>query len=310
MRAHVSQARGRSSQSACDQRALCCAPVTLQLALRTVSLESRREGDLSRLLERHGLVPIAAPSLREIPLTEQTDALAFGEALFAGECEVLVLLTGVGTRALVTALEARWPRAQVLAALSSLILCCRGPKPVAVLKELGLKPSLVAPEPNTWRELLAVMAPIELSGKRVWVQEYGRPQQELCAALEQRGASVRSAAVYAWALPEDLAPLEAAIRRLCAGEAEAIVFTSAKQIEHVLEVAERLGLREPLLVALHERVVVASIGPVTTEALRTHGVAPDIEPVHPKMGHLAKALAERAVECLDSKRSRAQSTPA
>jgi len=47
------------------------------------------------------------------------------------------------------------------------------------------------------------------------------------------------------------------------------------------------------LSALREHVLVASIGPVTTEALGVYGVVADIEPVHPKMGHLAKALAER-----------------
>lgn len=301
--------RGRSGRLA--RRPRYARPsVTLRVALRTVSLESRRGGELARLLERHGLIPIAAPSLREVPLAEQADALAFGRALFAGECDVLVMLTGVGTRALVTALETTWPRAEVLALLAKLALCCRGPKPVAVLKELGLKPTLVAPEPNTWRELLTAMAPLELAGKRLWVQEYGRPQVELCAALTARGAHVQSAAVYAWALPEDLAPLEAAIAQICAGEVEAIVFTSAKQIEHVLEVAERHGSRDALSSALRERVLVASIGPVTTEALRAHGVAADIEPLHPKMGHLAKALAERAVDQLQAKRARLHPTSA
>lgn len=282
--------------------------MTPHVALRTVSLESRRGGELARLLERHGLEAIVAPSLREVPLAEQTDAMAFGEALLAGECDVLVLLTGVGARALVTALEVKWPRAEVLVALSRLSLCCRGPKPVAVLKELGLAPTLVAPEPNTWRELLSAMSALDLTGKRVWVQEYGRPQDELCAALIARGASVRSAAVYAWALPEDLAPLERAIASLCAGDAEAIAFTSAKQIEHLLEVAERHGSRDALLHALRERVVVASIGPVTSEALRAHGVQPDLEPAHPKMGHLAKELAARAVELLEAKRVSRQLT--
>jgi len=275
--------------------------VTLHVALRTVSLESRRGGDLARLLERHGLEVIVAPSLREVPLAEQTDALAFGQALFAGACDVLVLLTGVGARALFSALEAKWPRAEVLAALSRLSLCCRGPKPVAVLKELGLTPTLTAPEPNTWRELLAAMSGLDLTAKRVWVQEYGRPQDELCAALRARGASVRSAAVYAWALPEDLAPLERAIERLCAGDAEAIAFTAAKQIEHLLEVAQRSGMRDALLSALRERIVVASIGPVTSEALRAHGVEPDLEPAHPKMGHLAKELAAGVLDLLEAK---------
>jgi uroporphyrinogen-III synthase len=271
--------------------------------LRTVCLESRRQNELASLLERHGLFPIAAPSLREVPLEDQADAFAFGEALLAGRVDVLVLLTGVGTRALCAALFERFDREPVLRALADVTLCCRGPKPVAALKELGCKPSLLAPEPNTWRELVAEMERLPLAGKRVWVQEYGRRQAELGAALGARGAELHSAAVYAWALPEDLAPLERAIALLCRGEADALVCTSATQVEHLLSVAERLGVREAVLEALGRRVLIASIGPVTSDALRAEGVAPDLEPEHPKMGHLVKALAERGPSLLARKRA-------
>jgi uroporphyrinogen-III synthase len=46
---------------------------------------------------------------------------------------------------------------------------------------------------------------------------------------------------------------------------------------------------------------VASIGPVCSEAIRAEGLAPDVEPEHPKMGHLVKAAAERAAEVLSAK---------
>ena len=39
------------------------------------------------------------------------------------------------------------------------------------------------------------------------------------------------------------------------------------------------------------RVVVAAVGPTCAESLRAHGVEPDVEPVHPKMGHMVVALA-------------------
>ena len=276
--------------------------MTVHAALRTVTLESRRSGELARLLERRGLVAIEAPSLREVPLANQTDAFAFGDALRAGQCEVLVLLTGVGTRALLDALATQRPRDEVLAAIAGLTLCCRGPKPVAVLKELGLRPSVTAPEPNTWRELVAAMASMDLAGKQVWVQEYGRPSLDLAAALRARGAVLHSAAVYAWQLPEDLGPLERAIDQLCAGEAEVVAFTAGQQVEHLLLVAERRGKGAVLHDALRTRVAVASIGPVTSEVLREHGLLPDLEPEHSKMGHLAKIVAERGVEILARKR--------
>src|SRR5262245_47912151 len=112
------QARRRplaTDRAGCSARYAAC--VSVRVALRVVSLESRRGGELARLLERHGLSAIAAPSLREVPLSEQRDALAFGRALLAGECDVLVLLTGVGARALVDALASEQSREQVLAAL-------------------------------------------------------------------------------------------------------------------------------------------------------------------------------------------------
>ena len=40
-------------------------------------------------------------------------------------------------------------------------------------------------------------------------------------------------------------------------------------------------------------MVVGSVGPTTTETLRAHGLPVDVEPDHPKMGHLVAALAAR-----------------
>jgi uroporphyrinogen-III synthase len=240
--------------------------------------------------------------MREVPLEDQAEALAFGASLLAGECDLLVLLTGVGTRALVAALETRWPRDELVAALGRTLLACRGPKPVAALKELGLKPALTAPEPNTYRELLDALGTVELSGRRVWVQEYGRKNLPLLEALAARGARGQSAAVYAWKLPEDLGPLERAVDQLCEGQAEAVLFTSAQQLQHLLELADRKGKRDPLLRALRERVVIASIGPVTSEALEEQGLRADLEPDHPKMGHLVKALALGGAAALARKR--------
>jgi uroporphyrinogen-III synthase len=280
--------------------------MTVQLALRTVSLESRRSEEMVRLLQRHGLQPIEAPSLREVPLSDQREALAFGEALMAGDCDVVVLLTGVGARALLDALATRWPEADVLRALGAVPIACRGPKPVAVLKELGIRPAVTAPEPNTWRDLLAALAPIDLAGKRLWVQEYGRPNEDLLDALRARGAQVHSAAVYAWQLPEDLRPLRNAVDALCGGEADAILFTSARQLDHLIQIAAQMGRESALRDALRERVLVVSIGPMTSEALAEQGLRADLEPAHPKMGHMVKALAEDGLRALERKRGGAR----
>jgi uroporphyrinogen-III synthase len=271
--------------------------------LRVVSFESRRSVEVAELIRNYGGGPIQAPSLREVPLADQYEALAFGEALLAGQQDVLILLTGVGTRLLITTLATRWPREEVVAALGRLTLVCRGPKPVAALKEVGLAPTLAVPEPNTWRDLLAELdRNLSIGGTRVGVQEYGARNEELLVGLRQRGARVTAVPLYAWALPEDTAPLQAAIEQVVAGEVEVALFTSATQVDHVFRVAVELGRADALQDAFRRRTVVASIGPITSAALQEHEVEPDLHPEHPKIGHLVAEVARRATELIERKR--------
>jgi uroporphyrinogen decarboxylase len=243
------------------------------------------------------------PALREVPLADNTEALAFGGRWLAGEFDVLVLLTGVGARRLVELLETAHPRDAVLAAFRSVTVVARGPKPVRVLQELGLKPDVTVPEPNTWRDLLRTLdESLPVAGKRVAVQEYGESNAALLDGLEERGAAVTRVPIYAWAMPEDARPLEAAVRELAEGRADAAVFTSAVQVRHLVRVAQRIGLGRALRAGL-QRCVVASVGPTTSEALRAHGLPVDVEPAHARMGQLVLALAARARGVLEAKRA-------
>jgi uroporphyrinogen-III synthase len=143
---------------------------------------------------------------------------------------------------------------------------------------------------------------VPLSGRTVAVQEYGRPSTELYAALAERGAEVRPVPVYRWELPEDTGPLEQSIFRTIAGEFDLLLFTSAHQMTNVLAVAERLGVREAWLAAAN-RCIIGSIGPTASEALREEGLCPDLEPSHPKMGHLVVEACAQAPALLPKKRS-------
>jgi uroporphyrinogen-III synthase len=273
--------------------------------LRVVSLESRNAPEMARLLERHGCEAIIAPSLREVALADQHEAFDFGEQLLAGHCDVIVLLTGVGARMLVEALATRFTREEIIAAMARVPTVCRGPKPVAALKALGLRARVVAPEPNTSHEVLqAIDANLDIAGKRVFVQEYGRRNQPLLDGLRARGAEVNTVAVYAWQMPIDVEPLRDAARRLCKGGADAVMFTSARQSDHLFEVAEDQGLGDELRRALANDVLVVSIGPTTSESLKEAGLSVDLEPVHPKMGHVVLAIARDGMRLVNEKRSR------
>jgi uroporphyrinogen-III synthase len=257
---------------------------------------------MAALVRKQGADPFVAPSMREVPLAEQPEALAFAAALEAGAIDVLICLTGVGTRALVDAVAPRLPRERLTALLAAIAIVARGPKPVAALRELAIAPTLTVPEPNTWRELLAALdASLPVAGKRVAVQEYGVANPELLAGLAARGATVTRVPVYRWALPEDLAPLREAARRVAHGELDVAFFTSATQVGHLAQVAAEVGVGDRLAGGL-AHAVVASIGPVCSDALRAAGLRVDFEPSHPKMGPLVTESLRAAPALLAGKR--------
>ncbi|WP_165251262.1 uroporphyrinogen-III synthase [Paludisphaera soli] len=260
--------------------------------LRVAVFEARMAGILADLVARHGGLAVAAPALREIPLGDNPAALAFTETLEAGGFDLVIFETGVGIRYLVEALAPRFPRERWAEVLGRTTVVARGPKPATALRELGVAIDVSVPSPNTWRETLATLDERKpVAGLRVAVQEYGKPVPELTDGLEARGATVTRVPVYRWALPEDVGPLRATLAELAAGRIPVALFTAAQQVEHVLQVAREDGLEGPLREALAARVVVGSIGPTTSEALRAHGLPVDVEPEHPKSGHLVAAVA-------------------
>jgi uroporphyrinogen-III synthase len=279
--------------------------------LRVLSLESRRAQEMAKLIATYGGNATVAPSMREVPLEQNTEAQQFTRALLSRGFDLLILLTGVGTRALTRVAETVCPRDEFLAALRRIPVVARGPKPLAVLKELDVPAALAVPEPNTWRELLAALdekqAALPLKGKRIAVQEYGASNPELLAGLAERGAQVTRVPVYEWALPEDTGPLREAVQAIVAGNVDVAMFTTSVQVVHLLKIAGEMNLQAPLLQAF-TRILVGSIGPVTSEELRAHGIAPDFEPSHPKMGFLVNELAQRSSDLLQRKRGRGSSS--
>ena len=258
---------------------------------RVLCLESRRAVEMEELIRKQGGDPFVAPSMREVAIAENEGAFRFGDRLFAGEFDMMILLTGVGTRQLNRVLAARHSETAFRDALSRITLVARGPKPSAALREMGLSPAIIAPEPNTWREVLR--ATEGLPEQRIAVQEYGRTNPELLEGLRARGAEVTAVRVYQWGLPQDIGPLREAARRLAAGQFDVALFTTAVQIGHLARVAREEGIEEAVLEGLR-RCMIVSIGPTTTEALEEFGLRPEFEPSHPKMGFLVKEAAERA----------------
>jgi uroporphyrinogen-III synthase len=238
--------------------------------------------------------------MRETPIENNPDAFAFAELLFRGEFDMMIFLTGVGTRALDKVLASHYPPETFAEALRKITIVARGPKPVAALRELQVPVTVMVPEPNTWREVLAAIA--NRPERRIAVQEYGKSNPELLEGLRARDADVTPVRVYQWDLPEDIRPLRDAIRRIVEGQADVALFTTSIQLTHLFRVAAKARIEQAMAAALR-RMVIASIGPTTSEALEEFGLTPDVVPTHPKMGLLVKETAEQAAAILERKRA-------
>jgi uroporphyrinogen-III synthase len=258
-----------------------------ELAGRTVVLlEARRARELAGLVRRYGGEPWSVPCMQELPPDDASESVARLRQLCAEGTDLIVCLTGVGARRMFELAAQLDLEPRLRQVFDQAIVAVRGPKPVAVLRELGVRIDRAAPEPNTTRNVLDALAGDTF--RRAAVQLYGGPDDELRHGLEARGAAVLELPLYKWALPADLGP----IRELFDGldRVDALCVTSATQVHNLFAVADSDGRAGPLRDGLNG-VVVAAVGPVAASGLRDHGVHVDVQPEHPHMGTMVRDLA-------------------
>jgi uroporphyrinogen-III synthase len=256
---------------------------------RVLLLESRYPEALAGLARQAGWEPVCVPAVVEVEAApeEVREPLA---RLCRRAVALVVLQTGVGTERLHRLADRLGLGDAFLQALRDLPVAVRGPKPTAVLHRWGIRPAIAAQSPYTTEELCQALAAVDLAGRAVFVQHYGEVNAPLRAALHERGALLVDAMPYRWALPDDTAPLQQAVRGLIDGAFAALLVTGRPQVVHLFRVAAALGLEEALRRVLGGPVTVAAVGPVARRALEERGVRVPVEPERPKMASLVQAL--------------------
>lgn len=256
-------------------------------------VEARMRSEMGSLIERHGGVPYSAPVLQEVYLTDSPEVQQLVKDVCTGSVDVVVLLTGVGTQALVEAADAMGRKEEFLRCLEQRTVIARSPKPARVLRKHKIHIDIMPPEPFTTHELTQAVQGLDLAGKQVAVQAYGAPNSVLTRNFRDRGATVREVSLYSWALPADPTPVVRMIDDLASNKIDALAFTSQPQTRNLLEIAAQSGKEEVLRESLRSpAIAVASVGPVCTKALEDAGIDVQVEPEHPHMGNLVQTLAK------------------
>jgi len=247
---------------------------------------------MASLVQRHGGIPYSAPVLEEVYLKDSPQVQQLVADVCAGQVDFVLLLTGVGTRALIETAASMGRQQEFIDSLDRVKVIARSPKPARVLRQHKIHIDLMPPEPFTSEDLVQAMTGLELQDREVVVQKYGGPNSFLLQSLWGRGARVREVTLYTWGLPADRTPALGLIDALIQGKIDALAFTSQPQVGNLLTIASDAGREESLRESLNGSLVVASVGPVCSRRLRDAGIKIDVEPEHPHMGNLVLAVAE------------------
>jgi len=261
---------------------------------RVALAEGRQVEELVRLLEKEGAIPIAVPLLAILDAPDPTPVRAWLAELIADHFAYTILLTGEGIRRLRSLAEADGQGDAYRDALARTVKVTRGPKPMIALRELGLSPNRVAETPTT-DGVIATLAKEPLAGTVVGVQLYAPENPKLMAYLESVGATARAVLPYITSPASDNVRVLELIAEMGSGSFDCLVFTSSPQVDRLHEVAKEAN-REPDLLRGYERVAVASVGPLVTEALRSRGVNVAIQP---EQGFVMKNLVRHIARHFD-----------
>ena len=214
---------------------------------RTVAVTRARAqaSGLAARLRGLGAGVVEAPAIRIEPLPASVPDLA--------AYDLVVLTSPNGVELLFDRMpgDARALAGKVVAAI--------GPGTARALRERGLEPDVV-PDRSVAESLLEALA--DVSSRRALIARAEEARDVLPEGLRERGVEVDVLPLYRTVAE----PLEGEALQAALG-ADWITFTSASTVHHFLEAAGGEGPRGRI----------ASIGPVTSQALRDRGLEPAVE---------------------------------
>jgi uroporphyrinogen-III synthase len=230
--------------------------------------------DLAAQLEALGATPILIPTIEIVP---PNSFHALDAALICLRTYDWLVFTSPN------AVEAFHRRAQFLH-LTQLPkhIAAIGPATLTAANAIGLTVDLVPPQYIA--ESLATALLPEAPGKSFLFIRAAEARDILPQTLTAAGATVTIAEAYRNQLPPDSIPALQHLFATPANYPDAITFTSASTARNLCALLEAANLILPSNIAL------ASIGPITSEALRNLGHAPTIEAAEPTIPSLVQSL--------------------
>jgi uroporphyrinogen-III synthase len=246
---------------------------------RILILETREEAQFSRLLAEQGADVLQCPMFTIHDAPDPAPVEAWIRRFIAKPFDDLVLMTGEGLRRLMKVARRIDVEQAFIAVVGKARKFARGPKPGRALREIGLEPQVTTEKPTS-EGIAEMLSRVNLRGHRVGLQLYpDRDHSVLIGAIEALGAEVEPVLPYVYDAQAADANIVTAIDEMAQGRIDAIALTSSGQVRRLVEVARAHGCEDRLREGL-ARTPIASVGPVVSDELKSHGLRADITPAN------------------------------
>jgi uroporphyrinogen-III synthase len=252
----------------------------------------RRAAEQAELFARRGASILHGPTLSTRYLGAEGLLRTATEAVIAHPPDYLVATTGIGVRAWFEAAQS-WGRVEALLdALRATRILARGQKAAAALTIAGLDPDESRPG-ERMADLLDHLRAEGVAGRSIAVQHYGAPDHRSVGILEGWGARVVEVPVYSYGLPDDVTAANQLIDAVVNQRVDAVTFTSAPSVVHLVRLAEQLGADTALVGAFNaSQVLAACIGEVCAAAAHEVGITTAVVPPKGRLGLLVRCLTD------------------
>ena len=263
---------------------------TSPLAGRCVGITAdRRWRSQADLLENQGAAVIHGPTLRTVDLSHDEALRRATLALIDRPPQFLVGSTGMGMTMWMEAVE-EWGLADRLReSLRPTLIVARGAKARSALRRLGFEVTWQAPS-ETMEEVVEFLTGQGIASARVALQLFDPGGHPATAALAARCGELVEVPVYRWLMPEDAVPAARLVEAMCAGDVDAVTFTSQPAVHHLFHIAESLGRSDELRSACNGQVLPVCVGPVCAEAARDEGISDPVWPDPPRLVAMIQLL--------------------
>jgi len=244
---------------------------------RILILETREEAQFSRLLAEQGADVLQCPMFAIHDAPDSAPIEAWIGRFIERPCDDLVLMTGEGLRRLMKVVRRIDVEKDFVSALGKARIFARGPKPGRALREIGLEPQQTTEKPTS-EGIAEMLSRIDLKGRRLGLQLYpDKDHGALINAIRKQGAEVDTVLPYVYDAKAADANIVTAIEEMAGGRIDAIALTSSGQARRLFDVALAHGCEARLRDGL-ARTPIASVGPVVSDELKSHGLSANISP--------------------------------